>query len=87
MVELTVIDFPFEHERGIVLKGFSTLPVPTAKWITTSGIAIQWHYVRSSSLNFDLLDYVWDPRYHVWDIGEEPAPVLEIVKEARSVIG
>lgn len=87
MVELAVINFPFEHERGIVLKGFSTLLVPTAKWITTSGTAIQWHYVQSYSYVINLLDYVWDSRYHAWDLGEEPTPVLETVKEARPFVG
>lgn len=87
MAEIAVVNFSFEHERGIVLKGFRTVLVATGKSVNTSSIAIQWQFVHWKSKEIDLLDYVWDSRYHIWDVGEEPAPVLKTVDQARTFIG
>jgi hypothetical protein len=40
MVDLAAVDYSFEYERGIILKGFLTLLVVTAKWVMDSAIAV-----------------------------------------------
>ena len=86
MILFAGINFSFEYGRGIVLKGFRTMLVACAKWLGASGIAIQWQYLRWEVEEIDPLDYVWDSQYHIWDVGEEPAPLLETVNQARTFI-
>ena len=84
MVELAVINFPFEHGKGLILKGFSTLLVATASWMSSSGSAIQWHYVYSKD-GTDVSDYTDDTKYHIWKRGN--VPTIESVSMARAFVG
>ncbi|KUJ14125.1 uncharacterized protein LY89DRAFT_671502 [Mollisia scopiformis] len=87
MVNLAAVDYPFEYERGIVLKGFNTLLVVTAKRVTDSGSAFQWHFVHSKN-NIPLSRYTDDERYHIWEEEEESRPQLENIREAiRTFLG
>ncbi|KAJ4161615.1 uncharacterized protein LMH87_007645 [Akanthomyces muscarius] len=87
MVDLAAVDYPVEYARGIALRGFNTLLVVTAKWVTASGTAIQWHFVDSSG-GISLSEYADNERYHIWKVGEEPPPQLETIREAiRTFIG
>jgi hypothetical protein len=87
MVDLAAVDYPFEYERGIILKGISTLLVATAKWVVNSVIAVQWHFVDSKDDVF-LSKYTDDERYHIWKEKEKPPPELETVRGAiRTFLG
>lgn len=46
MAMRTVVYYLFEFNKFLVLKGFKTLLVTTARWTTSRGIAIQWHFTR-----------------------------------------
>lgn len=69
------------------MKGFNDLLVATTKWVTASGIAIQWRFVDTDHDRIDLMDYVWDSRYHIWDVEDKSAPVLKTIWQARTFIG
>lgn len=86
MVDLAVISSIYEYGYGIVLCSFKTVLIPSAKWLTTSEFAIQWHYAGSTSGPIETSDYVVDPRYHIWDIGGKPEPTIEVVSQARAFI-
>ena len=68
--QLTVLAFAFEHGQGIVMKGFDCLLVATRKWDTTSRVGFQWHFVNNKNDKINILDYVWDSQYHIWNMGE-----------------
>lgn len=83
MVELAAVNYPFEYEKGIVLKGFRTMLVPSAKWNTESGLAIQWHFIDSLD-EVELSELTDDKKYHIWN----EAPQLETVRAAtRTFLG
>lgn len=85
MTQLAAVNYPFEYERGIVLKGFDTLLVATARWVTDSGTAIQWHFAHARG--GIPLEYTNDEKYHIWKV-DEPPPELETVREAiRTFLG
>ncbi|KAF2231627.1 hypothetical protein EV356DRAFT_506660 [Viridothelium virens] len=87
MVNLADVDYPFEYERGMILKGFYTLLVVTSKWISTSESAFQWHFIHSKK-PISLSDYTDAEEYHVWEEKEEPRPELETVQKAtRTFLG
>lgn len=87
MANLAAVCYPFEYERGIVLKGFHTILVVTKKWTTNSGSSFQWHFADSKG-GISLSKYTDDTRYHVWEEQEKPAPEIETVRGAvRTFLG
>lgn len=85
--QLAIIAFPFEHDQGIVLKGFDSLLAATMKWDTASGVVLQWHFIQNDHDRIDLLEYVWDSQYHIWDMGEKNVPLDETANLAHTFIG
>lgn len=47
MVEASAMHFPFNHDRGIVMKGLDLILVATKMWVSESGTAIQWHLIEA----------------------------------------
>ena len=84
MVELSAIVFSFNHDRGIVMKGFDLILVATKKWVSESGTAIQWHLVEADYEKGDILEYVWDPQYYIWGVGEKPT--IENIRQAHTFL-
>ena len=86
MVNLADVDYPFEYDRGIILKGFHTLLVVTSKWVAGSQSAFQWHFAHSNG-KIHLSEYTDAEKYHVWK-NEEPRPEIETVQNAtRTFLG
>lgn len=84
MAELAVINFPFEHDKGLILKGFSTLLVATENWMNSSESAIQWHYVHCKD-GTDVGEYANDTKYHIWKQGN--VPTIDSARKARAFVG
>lgn len=78
-----VVYYLFEYNKGLVLKGSKTLLVTTAKWTISRGTAIQWHFVHSNEID-TILQYVEDPRYHVWDVGD--ARILKLLAKSEHLL-
>jgi len=84
MTALAVVDYPFEYNEGIVLKGYSTALVATAKSYINSQLVVQWHF-EASERNLRLSELTTKD-YHIWD-GEE-SPTIELVSTAsRTFVG
>ena len=66
------------------MKGFNLILVTTKMWVSESGTAIQWHLIEADYKNGDFLDYVWDPQYYIWGVGEKPT--LEIISQAHTFL-
>ncbi|KAL9096742.1 MAG: hypothetical protein Q9165_001230 [Trypethelium subeluteriae] len=88
MVNIADVDYPFEYERGLILKGFFTLLVVTSKWIGPFESAFQWHFAHSKEKERMSLSAYTDEKYHVWDEEEKPRPQIETVRKAtRTFLG
>ena len=84
MTALAVVDYPFEYNEGIVLKGYSTALVATEKSYINSQLVVQWHF-EASERNLRLSELTTKD-YHIWD-GEE-SPTIELVSTAsRTFVG
>lgn len=88
MVKLAAVDYVFDYENGIVLKGCNTLLVATAEWETRSGTAFQWHFVGDEKSNVSLSQYTEDKKYHIRRGENRAVPLGETVSKAtRTFIG
>ncbi|KAL5089105.1 hypothetical protein Trisim1_005961 [Trichoderma cf. simile WF8] len=87
MVNLAAVDYPFEYENGIVLKGSATLLAATATWQTHAGTAFQWHMVSGGKNGISLSDYT--DRYQIYQgEGQSASFELETVRKAtRTFLG
>ncbi|KKP04325.1 hypothetical protein THAR02_03602 [Trichoderma harzianum] len=87
MVNLAAVDYPFEYENGIVLKGSATLLAATATWETHAGTAFQWHLVTGGKNGISLSDYT--DKYQIYQgEGKSASFELETVRKAtRTFLG
>ncbi|KAK4061997.1 uncharacterized protein Triagg1_10160 [Trichoderma aggressivum f. europaeum] len=87
MVNLAAVNYPFEYEDGIVLKGSATLLAATAAWETHAGTAFQWHLVSDGGNGISLSEYT--DKYHIYQgEGNSASFKLELLKNAtRTFLG
>ncbi|KAK8851752.1 ankyrin repeat-containing domain protein [Apiospora arundinis] len=86
MLEIAAINYPIEYDRGVILKGFSTLLVTTGKWTIGASTAIQWHF-DSSCHGGALSKYLQDEKYRVSELGETGAQFEAVSKASRTFVG
>jgi hypothetical protein len=84
MTTLAVIDYPFEYDEGIVLKGYSTVLVPTSKSYVGSKLVVQWHFAASER-HLRLSDFT-TKEYQIWN-GDEKPTIERVSSASRSFLG
>jgi hypothetical protein len=79
MTALAHIRYPADVDKGIILKGFSTLLFPTSS-ISKQKNTVQWHYIQSPTDDRVPLS---EAKKHSWNQSSD----LESLKKARCMLG
>lgn len=84
MLELGAIGFPFQHSKGIVLKGTSTILAAIAAWKEPSS-AVQWHYVDSTK-ETELCPFIENEQFHILE-GSNALGIEDMRQNGRNFVG
>lgn len=82
MAMWTFVYYLFEFNKFLVLKSFKTLLVTTARWTTSRGIAIQWHFVHSNETDTHAICREFPPPC----LGCRGCTTLEATRKARTFV-